>query len=50
MNWLLIIILTTGVIKKTKFNSEDVCEAVKKDVVALHNPKFVKVKCVYDKK
>lgn len=50
MSWLLVIILSTGVVKKTKFNTEDACHLVRQEIELIKNPKFVKIKCIYDKK
>lgn len=49
MHWILIIMMSTGTFKKVKFNSEDACQLVRKEVLALGSPKHAMVKCIYDK-
>lgn len=51
MTWILVIVLSTGAIKKHAFNSSQACEQVKKEIL-LHSaiPKLQSAFCVNDKK
>lgn len=50
MSWILVIILSTGTIKKVKFNSESACQTVQKEIMMSTLPKLQTAKCVKDPK
>lgn len=51
MSWVLVILMSTGTVKKIKFNSEQGCQAVKKHILLESAmPKLQSAKCIYDPK
>lgn len=51
MTWILVLLMSTGAIKKHKFNSLEACEQVKNEIVSKSNlPKLQSAFCVNDKK
>ena len=48
MSWILFIILSTGTVKKVKFNTEDACIKVKNEIALSTLPKLQKVMCIKD--
>lgn len=51
MSWVLMIILSTGTVKKIKFNSEQGCKTAMKHVITdAAIPKLQSAKCIHDPK